>query len=151
MLRFLLMSLTGWAAMFTTGVEIALPYILRGAPRRVPGQGATGQTPVRVMSLRAKLWPHYWLGYALGALVAAHSTFVMGPVMARTDAVGIWAATLALALLVLQLSLGLMLKGEIKGSSPGGTQLRRWHFWSMFVFVGLVVIHVLRNGSLINR
>ena len=51
------------------------------------------------------MWPHYWLGYALVALIMLH-TFRTGPAMGRSDAVGIWAATLALFLLLLQVGLG---------------------------------------------
>jgi uncharacterized membrane protein YjfL (UPF0719 family) len=62
--------------------------------------------------------------------------------MGRADAIGIWAATLALCLLFLQLGLGLILKT----GAPNQQQIRRWHFWSMFGLVVLVLAHLLRNG-----
>jgi FtsH-binding integral membrane protein len=88
------------------------------------------------------MWPHYWLGYVLVILVLTHTTLVMGPVMGRTDATGIWAATLALCLLFFQAVLGLLLKG----GTSNRRQLRRWHFWTMIGLTGLVLIHVFRNG-----
>ena len=88
------------------------------------------------------MWPHYWLGYLLAAVVLAHTSLVMGPAIGRTDAIGIWAATLALFLLFLQVGLGLILKV----GSRRQRQFRHWHFWSMIGFVGLLVIHIVRNG-----
>lgn len=97
------------------------------------------------------MWPHYWLGYALVALVVAHTSFVMGPAMGRSDAIGIWAATLALGLLFLQVNLGLMLKGranngEAKDGNTSERELRKWHFWSMIGFIGMVLMHLWKNG-----
>jgi hypothetical protein len=129
MIRFLLVSMTGWLAVFAVGVETALPYIIRNTLR--PG-----------LRLRVRMWPHFWLGYALVALILAHTSFVMGPAMARSDATGIWAATLALGVLFLQVGLGLVLKGGASNT----LQLRRWHFWSMIILVALLLIHIWRNG-----
>ncbi len=140
MMRFFLVSLTGWVAVLGTGVEAALPYIFRNKPRNARPPG--GSLPTRVPSLRERMWPHYWLGYALLALALAHTSFVMGPVMGRTDATGIWAATLAMCLLFLQVGIGLILKS----GSVDQRQVRRWHFWSMIGFIGLVLIHLSRNG-----
>ncbi len=88
------------------------------------------------------MWPHYWLGYALVLLVLTHTWFVMGPVMGRSDATGIWAATLALCLLFLQVVVGLTLKN----GSRNQRQLRQWHFAGMIGFIGLVLIHLWKNG-----
>jgi hypothetical protein len=89
------------------------------------------------------MWPHYSLGYALLALVLTHTSFVIGPVMGRTDATGIRAATLALCVLFLQVASGLTLKGR----TGNRLQLRRWHFWSMLGFLALVATHLWRNGK----
>jgi hypothetical protein len=88
------------------------------------------------------MWPHYWLGYGLLVLVLVHSSFVMGPTMARSYSVGIWAATLALCLLFLQLALGLLLQD----GSPSQRQLRRWHFRGMIAISALLIVHLWRNG-----
>lgn len=128
MLRFVLASITGWAAVLGTGIETALPYIFRNSAVRTP-------------NLKTRMWPHYWLGYALAALVLAHTSLV-GAAMERSDAIGIWAATLALGFLFLQVGFGLILKA----GSRRQRQLRRWHFWSMISFIGLLVVHIARNG-----
>lgn len=138
MIRFLLVSVTGWIAVLAVGIETALPYLLRNSPAtRVPGT-----SPTCLPSLRVRMWPHYWLGYALVALILTHTSFVMGPAMGRSDPIGIWAATLALCLLFLQVGLGLILK---TGTSPQ-RQLRLWHFWSMIAFTALLLAHLWRNG-----
>jgi len=142
MIRFLLVSVTGWVAVLAMGIEAALPYVLRNQAPRVSAESM----PARLRSLQARMWPHYWIGYALVALVLTHTSFVMGPAMGRSDATGIWAATLALCLLFLQVGLGLILKGGAKGNG-NHRQLRRWHFWTMIGLIGMVLTHLLRNGE----
>ncbi len=141
MIRFILGSLTGWVAVLATGIEIALPTLLRSRQQGIAEQTSAD---VRVPNLRARMWPHYWLGYMLAALVIIHTSLV-GPAMGRSDVTGIWAATLALCLLFLQIGLGLALKSRTNGGI-GAPQLRRWHFWSMIGFVALVATHLVRNG-----
>jgi hypothetical protein len=128
MRRFLLVSATGWIAVLALGVEIALPYLLRSQSRSAP--------------LRARMWPHYWLAYGLAILVLVHSSFVMGPAMRRGDLVGIWAATFALGLILLQLGLGL----AMQSGSPSQRQLRQWHFRTMVAICLLLITHLWRNG-----
>ena len=123
--------------MLVAGIEIALPYMLRRAPTV-----ASGSVPLRSHSRRARLWPHYWLGYALLGLILLHTSFVMGPAMSRSDAVGIWAATFGLCMILLQVGIGLLLNS----GASNQPMLRRCHFSSMIVFVVLLLIHVLRNG-----
>jgi thiosulfate reductase cytochrome b subunit len=142
MIRFLLVSMTGWVAVLATGIEAALPYIIRDAMKGSAPQISAGGSLLRHPGLRAKMWPHYWAGYVLLAFVLAHASFVMGPAMGRSDPAGIWAATLALGLLFAQVGVGLVLKS----GSNNQRQLRRWHFWSMIAVVGLIVTHLLRNG-----
>lgn len=136
MIRFLLVSVTGWVAVLGVGIETALPYLLRNVTPQV-----STESSLRSPRSTARMWPHYWLGYVLVALVLAHTSFVMGPAMGRSDTTGIWAATLALCLLFVQVGLGLTLK-----SGANRIQSRRWHFWSMIGFIGLVLTHLLRNG-----
>ncbi len=144
MLRFLLVSVTGWTAILTGATATALPYILRNASRvsrfRITTEG------LKEKGRRVKMWPHYWLGYTLAPLVLAHVFLVSGAAMGRSDPVGIWAATLALGFLFLQISLGLALKN---GTTHGGYhhgRIRLQHFWSMVVLGSLVLVHVVRNG-----
>jgi hypothetical protein len=142
MLRFLLVGVTGWIAVLAIGVEVALPYLLREAVRKRSATASSSARAGRVVPLRERMWPHYWLGSGLVALVLAHSSFVMGPAMGRADAVGIWAATLGLCALFLQIGLGLLLKS----GSDNQAQIRRWHLWSMIGIVGMVVVHLVRNS-----
>lgn len=141
MLRFLLVSVTGWVAVFAIGLEIALPYLIRNSAQRAKGTRRGDTTPMNKPSLRIRMWPHYWLGYALVALIILH-TMVMGPAMSRSDAAGIWAATLALLILFLQVGIGL----QLKSGANDQRKLRRWHFWSMVSLVGLVLSHLWRNS-----
>jgi hypothetical protein len=137
MIRFLLASITGWGAVFGVGIETGLPYMLRRRPPAI-----SSGLPIRSPSWRTRMWPHYWIGYALVGLVLAHTSIVMGPAMGRSDSVGIWAATLALCLMFFQVGLGLILKS----GSRRQQQARRLHFLSMIGFIALVLTHVLRNG-----
>jgi hypothetical protein len=145
MLRFFLVSATGWAAVLVVGIVTALPYILRESLRNQAARAAataiSKTEQVRRPNLRTKLWPHYWLGYTLIALVLVHTSFT-GPAMGRVDTTGIWAATLAFCLLFLQLGLGLILKS----GAPNQQQVRCWHFWSMIALIVLVLAHLVRNG-----
>src|ERR1700739_3328581 len=142
MIRFLLVSATGWIAVLGTGIGASLPYLLRNTtPRDASPSPTSGSAPAPLPNYRARLWPHYWIGYTLVALVLTHDSFT-GPAMARSDAFGIWAATLALFLLFLQVGLGLILKS----GSSNQRRLRRWHFWSMIVFAALLITHLVRNG-----
>jgi hypothetical protein len=141
MQQFLLISATGWAAVFALGVEIALPYLLknRSHPALSPDNRPSSRPP---LSFRQRLWPHYWIGYVLAVLILIHSSAVMGPTMARSDPAGIWAATLALGLVLMQIAVGLVLKS----GSVSQRALRRVHFWSMLSLTVLVVVHLWRNG-----
>jgi hypothetical protein len=142
MIRFLLVSATGWVAVLAVGIETALPYMLRETLCHPAARASAESLPVRLPNLRARMWPHYWLGYALVALVLVHTSFVTGSAMGRADATGICAATLALCLMFLQLGLGLILKSGVSNQP----QMRRRHFWGMIGLVGLVLTHLLRNG-----
>ena len=137
MIRFVLASITGWGAVFGVGIETALPYMLRGRS----ASAISGNLPTRLRTPQTRMWLHYRIGYALVGLVLAHASFVMGPAMGRSDAVGIWAATLALCLMFFQVGLGLTLKS----GSRHQLQVRRLHFLSMIGFIALVLTHVLRS------
>jgi hypothetical protein len=146
MIRYLVTSVTAWAAVLFLVVEIALPYFLRRAPpRMIVGVLRVRSSPdfsaPRGIPFRERLRPHYWLGYALVALSTVHASSV-GPAMSRSDATGIWAATFAWGLLFVQVALGLVLQNGVANA----WRMRRIHFWSMLLLSALVVVHVLRNG-----
>src|SRR5271170_5506378 len=124
MIRFLLVSVTGWVAVLGVGIEVALPYLIRNI--RTSTTASIGTSPGLVRCLRTRMWLHYWVGYLLVVRVSVHTSFT-GPAMGRADVIGIWAATLALCLLFLQVGLGLILKSGVSNQR----QMRRWHFWSM--------------------
>jgi len=146
MRRFLLVSLTGWIAVLLIGIEAALPYLIRNRALSSSVQVNTAGREAPVTNLHTRMWPHYWIGYSLGALILAHTWFVMGPAMARSDTLGIWSATVAFFLLPAQIGLGLLLKdAALNGRSRLWAQ--RLHFWIMVVFILLVVLHVTRNAS----
>ena len=132
MIRCLVSSVTAWASLLFLAAEIGLPYYLRRA-RAVEG--------AVMLSLRERLRPHYWLGYAFAALSTGHGS-LGGPAMARSEPAGIWAATFASGLLFVQVGLGLLLQS----GAATARRLRRIHFWSMMLLSGLVGIHVWRNG-----
>lgn len=137
MVRFVLVIVTGWMAVIGVGIEVSLPYLLRNTTARTSPDGP----PQRAASLRTRLWPHYWIGYALVALILMHASFVMGPAVRASDTLGLWSATLALCVLFVQVGIGVVLK-----SAPGNQrQVRGWHFWSMVIFSILLTAHLLRN------
>jgi hypothetical protein len=142
MIRFLLVSVTGWIAVLALGIEAGLPYILRDRLRNALLNSPPPAKTRRTQGLLVRMWPHYWLGYALLAVVLAHTSFVMGPAMGRTDATGIWAATAAFFVLFLQIALGLVLKS----GTANQRQLRRWHYRTMIAVVFFVLTHLWRNA-----
>jgi hypothetical protein len=141
MIRFFLVSGTGWVAVLGVGIEAALPYIIRNRSRNMAARESAASLSSRLLSFRDRMWPHYWLGYALVGLVLVH-TSCTGPAMERADVTGIWAATIALGLLFVQVGLGLILKSGVSHQQ----KMRRWHFWGMVGLVGLVLTHLARNG-----
>jgi len=89
-----------------------------------------------------KLWPHFLLGYAVMGLTLVHAGTVM-PAMGRANSAGIWAATLAFFLLLLEVVLGLNLKDE---QCSGRRTMRRVHFWVMVGFMGGLGVHLWANA-----
>jgi hypothetical protein len=146
MMQFIVAVVTGWLAVLGIGVEASLPYLLRKIPGKVLRNTtlppSVPSSHERSLDLQSGMRPHYWLGYALLALILAHTSFVMGPAMGRSDSLGIWAATVALCLVFLQIGLGLILKS----GAANQRQVRSWHFWSMMCLIGSVLTHVLRNS-----
>lgn len=126
MLAYLVGSVAGRVATVLCVVAIALPYWVRR---------------VRYGGYLRRLWPHFWVGYAISVLTIVHVGLVMGA-MGRANAAGIWAATVALLLLVFEIVVGLSLR-EV---GVERRRLRRVHFWIMTAFVTSLGVHVLLNG-----
>jgi hypothetical protein len=116
---------------------IVLPYLLRrNRLSRGLGLAQEHATPY----LR-RLWPHFWIGYAIVTLSTLHAGTVMGT-MARANSVGILAATAAFFLLLFEIALGLNLKDE---RLPARRPTRQLHFWTMAAFVAAVGAHLWLN------
>jgi hypothetical protein len=86
------------------------------------------------------------LAYAAGAVGIAHSVLSISraPRPAAAEA-GLWMASLAALLLVVQLVLGSRLREPAVAGRP---RLRRAHLWLMVAVLGLVALHVLLDGAL---
>ena len=133
----------GWLSVLLLGVIIALPYLLAF------GFGANGSSssgffrpPLRPMAF------HYWLAplVALGSFV--HAWIPMSSHrMPRTNFDGLWLATAALGLILLQLGLGVVLRFARRGAP---NLLRRTHFTLMVGITALVLLHLWMNSPLIH-
>lgn len=134
-------STTGRIATILTAVEILLPYLLR----RTRLSKSLGIAQGYAAPYLKRMWPHYWAGYLLLALSFVHAWIPMSAGrMPVTSPSGLWLATIALALLFLQIFLGLLLQraGEARRF------LRAAHFWIMLVVCALVFAHLWMNSSL---
>jgi hypothetical protein len=107
-----------------------MPYLLRRSP------GA------KLPYLR-RMWPHYWLGYLSFFISFAHAWFAMrGGNMRGMNLSGVWIATVALIVILWQISVGLLLRDPAQSKRLA---LRRLHFWRMTLVAGLIVVHVALN------
>ena len=127
MLTFLWTASTGWIAVLLLAVAAALPFLLRWIRARSP----------RGMRV------HYLLGFAIPALAVAHSSFTMMR-MRGIDMTGIWFATIALAGLFVQMSLGIELRAPPWGQPRS---LRRWHLVMVIVTSGFIAGHIALNRA----
>jgi thiosulfate reductase cytochrome b subunit len=55
---------------------------------------------------------------------------------------GVWIATIALVVILWQISVGLLLRETAQANRR---TLRRLHFWTMALVAGLIVIHIALN------
>jgi hypothetical protein len=134
-------SITGWIACVLIGLEILLPYIFRKNRLSVWLRTAANATSSPYLK---RLWPHYWLGYLLLLLGLVHTVVPMQADHIRQwNMTGLWIATAALLLMLLQGALGLWLQ-DSKLSTR--SLLRGWHYWLMFGIVLLAGVHVWLNG-----
>jgi cytochrome b561 len=112
------------------GSALAIPYLLR----RVPGSKAP--------YLR-RMWPHYWLGYLTFLVSFAHAWFAMRSGNLRgMNLSGLWIAAIALIVLLWQIGVGLLLRDPAQSKRSA---LRRFHFWTMTLVAGLIVLHIALN------
>ena len=105
MTSYLVSSVAGRIAVVLCIFAVMLPYWLR---RNRPGR-SLGFGRDNAGSYLHRLWPHFWLGYLIVGFSLLHTGTVMAA-MARANPVGVWAATGALFLLMLEVTLGLSLK-----------------------------------------
>src|SRR5215469_6407267 len=133
MLRYLIGGLAARTATVLYPFVAALPYLLRR--NRLTRANPAPHLP--------RLWPHFWMGYSILALALVHASLAM-PARARTNPVGILAATAAFFLLLGEVVVGLILR-ETRPTAR--RPLRRMHFWIMIVFAAALTIHLCLNGS----
>ena len=134
-------SITGWIACVLIGLEILLPYIFRKNRLSVWLGTAANSTSAPYLK---RLWPHYWLGYLLLILSVIHTVVPMqAGDLRQWNITGLWIATVALLVMLLQGALGLWLQDS---KLVGRALLRSWHYWLMFGIVLLVGVHVWLNG-----
>jgi hypothetical protein len=138
MMHYLLASVTGRSALVLCTVTVGLPYLLRGG---TVAPGLRVRQELKAPYLR-RLSPHFWLGYGIVALTMTHVVAVMGS-MGTAKAAGIWSATVALLLLLFEVTTGLTLREQ---SLRTRRTTRRVHFWTMVAFGGALGLHMWWNG-----
>ena len=144
---------TGWLVAVILGVQIALPFLLRRVPKTAASPGVSPGTIPQAKQAPAKQVPgnsmrwHYLLGFVLPAVALAHGWIPMASGhMPRTNIAGLWLATFALALMFLQLLIGLATQQVSgRGNVVAQTVLRRVHFVAMLAIAALALSHMLLN------
>ena len=127
---------SGWVLVILLCATIALPYAANRASRRA-GVAALVSSPLRA---------HFWIGYGIALVTIAHGWVPMRPEIAgQANPAGLYFATGALALVLLQLAIGLALK---RPGSRFRRAVKRCHFWVMVVLVGMTLGHVVLNSAL---
>ena len=125
-MTFLWTALTGWAVVLLLAVLVAIPYLAR-------------------LLNWSSLLPHYGLGLLLPGAAILHASFPMSHLrMAGFAAAGLFLATGALALILWQAGLGLVLRSAA-GSER--RRLRRRHFVTMTIVATLVLTHIGLNRA----
>lgn len=110
--------------------------------------GLTGVTVVIALFARERLQPHYWVGYAIGALSFVHASFSMGGLAVGGSAAlaGVLVATVGMFVSWGQAALGGRLR-ELEG--PRRLRLSRLHLAIAAVLVCLGVAHLVLNGPVV--
>jgi preprotein translocase subunit SecG len=133
----------GWLSVFLLGIIIVLPYLSR--PRFDASMGSASgffRLPLGRMDF------HYWLAplVALGSFVHAWIPMASHH-MPHTNSKGLWLATVAMGLILVQLGLGVVLRFTRRGTP---NLLRRAHFTLMLGITALVLLHLWMNSSMIH-
>lgn len=137
---FLIISISGFLALFLILFTVALPYVLRAQARRGGSRAIAAWQRMRL---------HYWIGYVVLMLSVMHMYLAMGAGVAhRTSMLGLDLATLGLLLILTQVMLGVGLRNASTSSRPG---LRRLHFVIMTGIVAMVLAHLALNSVLIRE
>ena len=139
MISYFVSAVSGWLGAIGIGFGSLLPYLLRrtALSRRLRLDLADSQPYL------GRMWPHYWVGYSVTGLSTLHAWLSMTTGHVRTDPSALWMATVALALVWLQLLIGLLLRQSLAASDR--KNLRRWHFWGMLAIAALIALHVRIN------
>ena len=99
---------------------------------------------VQVARSQRRALPHYVLGWSLAVLTWFHFYYPMtGGLIGRTPTSGLWLATLAWVLLLVQLGIGNWML--LKVGRPGSRAVR-FHHRTMLAIVTLTTLHVILNG-----
>jgi hypothetical protein len=99
---------------------------------------------VQVARRRHRALAHYLLGWSLAVLTWLHFYYPMtGGLIGRTPAAGLWIATLAWLLLLVQLAVGNAMLLKAGRTGPGTV---KFHYRTMLAIVALTLLHVLLNG-----
>lgn len=139
-MNFLVISISGFLALFLIVIALTLPYVLR---RQMRSAGAHGSV------IWQRIWVHSWIGYAILGLTIAHMYISMGAGMARfANALGLNIATLGLLLILGQVVIGLNLNGAEANSRR---LLRRLHFMVMLGICCTVFLHLTLNSVLVHQ
>jgi hypothetical protein len=137
---FFLVSATGRIAVILIGLDILLPYILR----RTRLSRALGIAQDHSSSYLHRMWPHYLCGYSLILFSVVHAWISMQAGSIRPmNMSGVLFATIGIALMLLQIAIGLFLQDR---SVQKRKLIRRWHYWIMLALVGAVAVHIWLNG-----
>lgn len=136
MTTYMVSSVAGRLGVVLCGFAIVLPYVLRR--NRLSGILGFAQEPAEPYLRR--LWPHFWLGYLILFFSVVHG---FTAAMSRANQAGVWAATVALFLLIVEVMLGLSLRDVHLARR---TSIRRLHFWTMTAFVVSLASHLWLNA-----
>lgn len=134
MILYEITSATGWIMLVLLVAIIVYPFLLRA--------GFLG--PVQPFLARMRL--HYWMGYIFAGMIGIHLLGSMsGPLMAAVNGIGLYLATAAMILTIVQIWLG----RQLSSSRLAIRRLvRRYHFWTMLVLAGFVLAHIALDSPL---
>jgi hypothetical protein len=125
---------SGWIVVMLLALTISLPYWLRRA-RKPTHDGTLFRPTLRV---------HYWIGYVIAVVTTGHALVTMRPDIAgRANRTGMYIATAGLALAIVQVGIGLVMR-KLGGSSR--SKAIRVHFWVMALLVLAVLAHLALSG-----